>query len=271
MVSHPSSLTARKRRSPETSSKVPASASGRTRIGVLRPLVRRDSISCRCFSSSKRIRYWNGDGRMAAIGMDRSAACSLMLPPGFWANQDASKGRAEKFTDPLATARACLRTVNVTNRITHRRLAKCCSIDVRQLSRNSPMRSSCTPRQAPGVGCRAFNPWPPSDSMGGTMKQLRLMIPGVVALALGVGCATGRPDADDAVKEAQDTVDMFKKTDISLDNFFSRAAGYAVFPTVGKGGLVAGGAYGSGVLFDHGGAVGKTSLTQVTVGFQLGG
>jgi len=107
--------------------------------------------------------------------------------------------------------------------------------------------------------------------MGGTMKQLRLMIPGVVALALGVGCATGRPDADDAVKEAQDTVDMFKKTDISLDNFFSRAAGYAVFPTVGKGGLVAGGAYGSGVLFDHGQAVGKTSLTQVTVGFQLGG
>jgi len=103
------------------------------------------------------------------------------------------------------------------------------------------------------------------------MKQLPLMIPGVVALALGVGCATSRPDADDAVKEAQDTVDMFKKTDISLDNFFSRAAGYAVFPTVGKGALVAGGAYGSGVLFDHGTAVGKTSLTQVTVGFQLGG
>src|SRR5262249_42689048 len=90
-------------------------------------------------------------------------------------------------------------------------------------------------------------------------------------LVLGVGCATGRPDGDDSVKEAQDTVDMFKKTDISLDNFFSRAAGYAVFPTVGKGGFVAGGAYGSGVLFDHGRPVGKTSLTQVTIGFQLGG
>lgn len=103
------------------------------------------------------------------------------------------------------------------------------------------------------------------------MKRLKLMIPGIVALALSVSCATGRPDADESVKEANDTVEMFKKTDPSLDPFFARAAGYAVFPSVGKGGLALGGAYGSGVLFDHGRAVGKTSLTQVTIGFQLGG
>src|SRR5215469_4403590 len=103
------------------------------------------------------------------------------------------------------------------------------------------------------------------------MKHLELMATGLIALALSVGCATGRPDADDSVREAQDAVNMFKKTDPSLDNFFARAAGYAVFPSVGKGGLGLGGAYGSGVLFNHGKAVGKASLTQVTIGLQLGG
>ncbi len=101
---------------------------------------------------------------------------------------------------------------------------------------------------------------------------MKLIIPGIVALALSVGCATSRPDApDESVRDAKDIVDMFKKTDPGLDNFFARAAGYAVFPTVGKGGLALGGAYGSGVLFQQGRAVGKTTLTQVTIGFQLGG
>jgi len=58
---------------------------------------------------------------------------------------------------------------------------------------------------------------------------MKLIIPGIVALALSVGCATSRPDnADESVKDAKDIVDMFKKTDPGLDNFFARAAGYAV-------------------------------------------
>ena len=77
--------------------------------------------------------------------------------------------------------------------------------------------------------------------------------------------------ADDAVKEAQDTVDVFKKTDPSLSKFFANAAGWVVFPTVGKGAIGIGGAGGSGILFEHGAAVGKAKLVQVTIGFQLGG
>lgn len=100
---------------------------------------------------------------------------------------------------------------------------------------------------------------------------MKLITQGIFVLALSVGCATARPDGDQSVKDANDTVELFKKTDPGLDNFFARAVGYAVFPNVGKGGLALGGAYGSGVLFDRGRAVGKTSLTQVTIGFQLGG
>ena len=46
--------------------------------------------------------------------------------------------------------------------------------------------------------------------------------------------------------------------------------GYAVFPRVVKGGVGVGGARGTGELFERGKPVGRTTLTQVTVGFQLG-
>jgi lipid-binding SYLF domain-containing protein len=77
--------------------------------------------------------------------------------------------------------------------------------------------------------------------------------------------------ADDSVKEAQETIEVFEKADPSIRKFFTSSAGYAIFPTVGKGAIGIGGAGGSGVLFEKGTAVGKASLIQVTIGFQLGG
>ena len=61
------------------------------------------------------------------------------------------------------------------------------------------------------------------------------------------------------------------REDPSLQRFLDKAYGYAVFPSVGKGGAGVGGAYGRGVVFDHGQPVGYSDLSQVTVGFQLGG
>jgi len=78
-------------------------------------------------------------------------------------------------------------------------------------------------------------------------------------------------DATKAIKEAQDTIAAFKKTDPGLSRFFNGAVGYAVFPTVAKGAIGIGGAGGSGVLFEKGKPTGKASLSQVTVGAQLGG
>jgi lipid-binding SYLF domain-containing protein len=77
--------------------------------------------------------------------------------------------------------------------------------------------------------------------------------------------------ADVTVKEATDAVAVLKKADPSLKKFFDHSAGYVVFPGVGKGGLVVGGAGGSGILFEHGKAVGKATLSQVTIGAQVGG
>jgi hypothetical protein len=53
--------------------------------------------------------------------------------------------------------------------------------------------------------------------------------------------------------------------------FFKTAYGYALFPTVGKGGFVVGGAYGEGKVFVNSRHVGKSTLTQVSLGAQWGG
>ena len=67
-----------------------------------------------------------------------------------------------------------------------------------------------------------------------------------------------------------DTVDLFKNAGASAD-FFKNCYGYAVFPTVGKGGFIAGAAYGKGRVYAGGSHVGDSSMTQLSVGFQLGG
>ena len=70
--------------------------------------------------------------------------------------------------------------------------------------------------------------------------------------------------------EYQDTINVFKKA-VESGRFFKTAYGYAVFPTIGKGGVGVGAAYGKGRVYEKGKYVGDTSMTQVTVGFQLGG
>ena len=94
-----------------------------------------------------------------------------------------------------------------------------------------------------------------------------------VALALGA-CTTApasREGKADIEKEAATALAAAKAADPTLGPVFNSSAGYAVFPTVGKAAAGVGGAYGKGVLYERGRAVGYTDLTQATVGMQLGG
>jgi lipid-binding SYLF domain-containing protein len=70
--------------------------------------------------------------------------------------------------------------------------------------------------------------------------------------------------------EYSDTLSLFKNAGES-GKLLAGAYGYAVFPTIGKGGVGVGGAYGTGRVYEKGKYVGDTSMTQVTIGFQLGG
>ena len=67
-----------------------------------------------------------------------------------------------------------------------------------------------------------------------------------------------------------DTIALFKNAGES-GNFFESCYGYAVFPTIGKGGLIVGGAHGKGHVYEKGKYIGNTSVTQLSVGFQAGG
>jgi lipid-binding SYLF domain-containing protein len=78
------------------------------------------------------------------------------------------------------------------------------------------------------------------------------------------------PAASAWADEYSDTINVFKKAQESRD-FFKTAVGYAVFPSIGKGGVGVGGAYGKGRVYDHGKYIGDTSMTQLSVGLQLGG
>jgi lipid-binding SYLF domain-containing protein len=66
-------------------------------------------------------------------------------------------------------------------------------------------------------------------------------------------------------------VSTFKSTDPSMQHFFDSSAGYAVFPGITKGAMGVGAAHGDGEVIVHGAVIGTTSLTQVTIGAQLGG
>jgi len=70
--------------------------------------------------------------------------------------------------------------------------------------------------------------------------------------------------------EYADTIKVFKEAGES-GTFFDKNYGYALFPTIGKGGIGIGGAYGKGRVYQQGKYVGDTSMTQVSIGLQLGG
>ncbi|MDH3688983.1 MAG: YSC84-related protein [Gammaproteobacteria bacterium] len=80
--------------------------------------------------------------------------------------------------------------------------------------------------------------------------------------------ATSQGLADPKVAEA---IANFKNSDPGIQRFFDNAYGYAVFPSIGKGGFGIGGAHGKGKVYEQGRMIGESSMTQVTIGFQLGG
>ena len=62
-----------------------------------------------------------------------------------------------------------------------------------------------------------------------------------------------------------------KDTNKNINKYFTSAYGYAIFPSIGKGGLGVGGAAGNGTIYKGGAIVGDCKMSQLTIGFQAGG
>ena len=106
--------------------------------------------------------------------------------------------------------------------------------------------------------------------------RLGLLIPVLLAAACGPVLANDTASSDKSAttdKHAQkyaDAIQTFKDAGES-GKFFENSYGYAVFPSIGKGGIGIGGAHGAGRVYAQNALIGDTKMTQVTVGFQLGG
>jgi lipid-binding SYLF domain-containing protein len=97
---------------------------------------------------------------------------------------------------------------------------------------------------------------------GATLKSRMSVL--MLGATLSLLAATAGSD------EYDDTIALFKNAGES-GAFFAKAHGYAVFPTVGKGGLGVGAAHGSGRVFEKGSYVGDVTMNQVSIGLQAGG
>jgi lipid-binding SYLF domain-containing protein len=77
--------------------------------------------------------------------------------------------------------------------------------------------------------------------------------------------------ADDLRNESQEARANFLKADSTLQKFLDDSAGYAVFPSVAKGGLVIGAAHGKGLVYEKNNVIGHATMTQASIGAQAGG
>ena len=109
-------------------------------------------------------------------------------------------------------------------------------------------------------------------------KMLGVLLCAVMAAALSSPAYGGWNPRATEKAENQKTDDQkvaeaiakFKNADPYMIPFFKKAYGYAVFPTVAKAGMGIGGAFGKGKVYKRGRPIGSVSLTQITIGFQLG-
>lgn len=101
------------------------------------------------------------------------------------------------------------------------------------------------------------------------MKQL-LRYMTLTAAFLGMGSFLAQA-AEDLQAEAQQAVNRFTQEDPGIKKVLDKSPGYAVYPDVGKGGLIIGGEHGKGIVYEKGRAVGETSLTGGSIGALAGG
>ncbi len=92
--------------------------------------------------------------------------------------------------------------------------------------------------------------------------------------AMMMGCRTAPKSAEakeDLRSGAQRAIDRMTAADPDLRDVIENGHGYTIFPKVGKGGLIVGGAYGRGIVYEQGAMIGYADLTQASVGAQIGG
>lgn len=95
-----------------------------------------------------------------------------------------------------------------------------------------------------------------------------------VATGLLVGCSTAPPSQEsrsELIERAKAAMTRMGQLDPGVEQLARKGHGYALFPEITKGGLVFGGAYGHGVVYEQGQHIGYAELILGSFGLQAGG
>jgi lipid-binding SYLF domain-containing protein len=102
------------------------------------------------------------------------------------------------------------------------------------------------------------------------MRQVTFTIITMLWIGCGGAAPSKQSDRFALQDKAQATLQSMMSKDSSLRPTLDTAAGYAILPEVGKGGLIVGAAHGRGVLYQNHRAIGYVELSQASVGAQAG-
>lgn len=93
----------------------------------------------------------------------------------------------------------------------------------------------------------------------------------VLVFLIFASCGSAKKTGDDLIADAREERTTIQQNYPEMANQFQNAAAYAIFPNVGKGAYVIGGASGNGVVYQNGNVIGYADLKQVDIGLQAGG
>ena len=100
--------------------------------------------------------------------------------------------------------------------------------------------------------------------------RLATTLVGMLAVGAWLAVPAAAQDEDD-LEEIREVMAEMVEGDAGMAEWFSDSYAYAVFPSVGKAGFGIGGAHGGGIAFVGGTPAGKTELSALSIGFQVGG
>lgn len=103
------------------------------------------------------------------------------------------------------------------------------------------------------------------------MRKLSNSMLVIMVMFFSASLLAQTPDQQEIISDAEMAREAFIQEDADMQLLFDEAIGYVIFPNVGKGAYIVGGASGNGAVYENDQLIGMADLKQVDVGLQLGG
>lgn len=97
-------------------------------------------------------------------------------------------------------------------------------------------------------------------------------LPLIAFLIVGLaGCGSMKKTGEELVADSNEARSSIEQEYPDFADLFETSVGYAIFPNVGKGAYIIGGASGNGTVYENGNLIGYADLKELDVGLQAGG